>query len=439
MSHYLKCNYYLRNPGKNGLTAIYMSATCKGERAILFPNISIESKNWDNKKYKPKPIAENSTLIGKLNTFEEHVRMVYDTLQKEIGAVVPADLLKKAVYGEMLTLVRQPKSVKANAVMITSFFQKFIDDSKNGIRQSPHDTQIKEQSIKPYITTKGHFADFQKSKNKEYALTDIDQPLVNNFNRYLIACKKGDDLSLSLNAVGKYMQVFKTMIQYAQQCKLVSPTLMVEVKIRARREKSDSIFLDENELVELMNYNGFEGATLKVRDLFIIQCYTGLRFGDFSKLGKQHIHESHIEYIECVQNKTLGKVTVPVHPNVKKIFEKYNYELPDCPCNQIFNRELKEIGKKIPSLSQPFTKRTTRSNVKQVKQFKRWQLLSTHTARRSFCSNLYLRGVDTEVIMSLSGHESEKSFRAYIAEAIRRKRANSVNINWFNDSLNHNK
>jgi len=437
MSHYLRTNYYLRDtdPKRESPTAIYMSATCDGERSILFPGVSIVPKNWNGKKGRPKASAELAQIKGRLEAFEEHVRKVHEELQKEMG-VVPSDVLKKTAYGKAPVTVKPVKAAKNNVVLVTDFFQRFIDDSKTGERLSPNDTRIKETSIKPYITTKMHFAAFQKSKSKEYALTDIDQVLINNFNKYLVSCKRTDNITLALNAVGKYMQVFKTMMQYAQQCKLISPTLMVEVNIKVRREKSDNIFLDENDLEEIMNYKGYEGMTLIVRDLFIAQCYLGLRYEDFSKLSKSNIHDNHVEYIETVQNKTIGKVTIPVHPSVKKIYEKYNYTLPACPTNQTFNRELKEIGKKIPSLAQPFTKRTTRSNVKQVKQFKRWECLGTHTARRSFCSNLYLRGVDTEVIMSLSGHESEKSFRTYIAEAIRRKRARAANTNWFENPQN---
>ena len=237
---------------------------------------------------------------------------------------------------------------------------------------------------------------------------------------------------MSLNAIGKYMQVFKTMIKYAQQLKLISSNLMLEVNIKIRREKSDNIFLDENELTEMMKLD-LKGNLRHVRDIFLIGCYTGLRYGDLLQLTKDDIQENYISYLDRVQGKTNGRVTIPVHPNVKRIFEKYEYDLPKCPVNQVFNRHLKTIGQMMPGMNQKFIKRTTRANEKQVKQHERWSLLSSHTARRSFCSNLYLRGVDLEVIMSLSGHTTEKSFRAYIADAVRRKQAESINKRWYGE------
>ena len=127
---------------------------------------------------------------------------------------------------------------------------------------------------------------------------------------------------MSLNAIGKYMQVFKTMIKYAQQLKLISSNLMLEVNIKIRREKSDNIFLDENELTEMMKLD-LKGNLRHVRDIFLIGCYTGLRYGDLLQLTKDDIQENYISYLDRVQGKTNGRVTIPVHPNVKRIFEKY--------------------------------------------------------------------------------------------------------------------
>ncbi|MFM7357902.1 MAG: tyrosine-type recombinase/integrase [Sediminibacterium sp.] len=44
----------------------------------------------------------------------------------------------------------------------------------------------------------------------------------------------------------------------------------------------------------------------------------------------------------------------------------------------------------------------------------KWEKLMTHTARRSFCTNMYLMGVPVLTIMAISGHKTEKSFRTYI-------------------------
>ena len=96
------------------------------------------------------------------------------------------------------------------------------------------------------------------------------------------------------------------------------------------------------------------------------------------------------------------------------ILKKYNNVLPPVPENNEFNRIIKLVGEKLPSLHVPFTKQVTYK--RELTEFvgMKYTYLQTHTARRSFCSNEYLKGTDPLIIMSISGHKSHKSFMRYI-------------------------
>ena len=72
------------------------------------------------------------------------------------------------------------------------------------------------------------------------------------------------------------------------------------------------------------------------------------------------------------------------------------------------------MGKQIPELNVPFAKQITRNRRKVIEETMKWENLTTHTARRSFCTNMYLLGVPVMTIMSISGLKTEKSFRSYI-------------------------
>ncbi len=432
----LRIHWLLRNPRKKGKTAIYFTVRYDGQVAQIFPKESIETSLWNNKdnSNRPKPIAINKPLEMRLIEFEALIRKVYKELAEKTIGIVSPKLLKSSVYAAMCPNKVANSEVVLKKLTVVEFFEKFIKDSETGVRLSPNETKIKDNSIKPYYSTMKHFMEFQKQNRKVYLFDDFNQELITNFNQYLIAFKV-DELgkTLSRNAVGKYMQVLKTMLRYGQQLKLISPTLLLEVVLRVRREKSDNIFLDENDLA-VMATNHYEGITDVVRSLFLISAYTGMRWGDLERLTQNQFEKQFQKYIEQVQGKTNGIVTLPIHPNIKKIYEKYGKTLPKCPCNQVFNKQLKIIAKTIPSLSQPFTKRTTRSNEKKTDRKERWNFVSAHTARRSFCSNLYLQGIDTEVIMSLSGHSTERSFRLYIAEAVRRKQADYINKRFYENN-----
>ena len=68
----------------------------------------------------------------------------------------------------------------------------------------------------------------------------------------------------------------------------------------------------------------------------------------------------------------------------------------------------------MPELNQDFEKTLTRGRKAEATIYKKWELLQTHTARRSFCTNEYLAGTPTITIMAISGHKTDKSFMAYI-------------------------
>jgi integrase len=136
-----------------------------------------------------------------------------------------------------------------------------------------------------------------------------------------------------------------------------------------------------------------------------------MRFSDYSTIDPSAIRNNRLEF---VQKKTGGKVTIPIHPVVNTILKKYDNSLPKVPKNNEFNRIIKLVGEKLPCLHVPFTKQVTYGReLKELIDMK-FNYLQTHTARRCFCSNEYLKGTDPLIIMSISGHKSHKSFMRYI-------------------------
>ena len=97
-----------------------------------------------------------------------------------------------------------------------------------------------------------------------------------------------------------------------------------------------------------------------------------------------------------------------------EVLMKYPDGLPKCPPNQVCNRYIKELASRVPSLNTAFEKKITRANRVQVEKYLTWQKISTHTCRRSFCTNMFLRGVPIITIMAISGHKTQENFMKYI-------------------------
>ena len=111
--------------------------------------------------------------------------------------------------------------------------------------------------------------------------------------------------------------------------------------------------------------------------------------------------------------KTGANVVIPLLQEVEYVLNKYNGNLPKAYCNQKMNEYLKLIGKQAEMFEE--VQKSRFSGVKEIKStLEKWQVICTHTARRSFATNMYKRGLDSIAIMQLTGHSTEKSFMTYI-------------------------
>jgi len=179
------------------------------------------------------------------------------------------------------------------------------------------------------------------------------------------------------------------------------------------QEESQSIYLNEQELKLLTELNLTENHRLdKVRDLFLIGCYTGLRFSDLTQLSIENLSKSK-KVIKIKTQKTEETVVIPINSIVKRIIDKYEGKFPTAISNEKMNSYLKELAEKT-NLSQSIIKIATKGGIRTKEVLKKHELVTVHTARRSFATNAYLSGVPTLSIMKITGHKTEKSFLAYI-------------------------
>ena len=200
-------------------------------------------------------------------------------------------------------------------------------------------------------------------------------------------------------------------------------------------EESENIYLTESEIKEIGAIDLSSNRKLEsVRDLFLIGCHTGLRYSDYSILKPENIKEG---FIETTQQKTGAKIVVPIHTVVERIIKKYKGQLPKSISNQKTNDYLKELGKLedkkgkklLPCLNEIVSKTFTKGGVKLIESYQKWELLSSHTARRSFATNEYLAGTPTITIMAITGHKTEKAFLKYI-KLTPNEHAKLLKIHW---------
>ena len=145
--------------------------------------------------------------------------------------------------------------------------------------------------------------------------------------------------------------------------------------------------------------------------MFILGCLTALRYSDYSRLTSQNLING---YIVIRTKKTNVDVKVPAHDYVKEIYAKYGGFIPKGLCIQYVNKYLKVIMKEI-GLNDLVTYSYTKGGRLITVTREKWELISSHTARRSAATNMYLTGrMKTLEIMKLTGHRTEQNFFRYI-------------------------
>lgn len=395
------------------VSSIRAKVSVSGVSVFIYTGRSIETCHWDNKKCFVKSYVGKSTttlLIQRLKELEIDIltlldrykngkpKLSFNDFQSKLQGLVDRTDKKKLLPGK---LTPAPKDT------LIGFIDQFVQDCESGVRLSPKRQKLKPSSISSYKTTQSLLVKFQNHTKTVIQLKDFSQSVIEKFSDFMIL-----DEEFAMNTHAKSMMDLLQIIKYAVKHKKIPAAKMVELEFDTRREETDSIYLTEDEILQLLDINEFdEPEHEQVRDVFVLGCFTGMRFSDYSKIDTSAIRNNRLEF---VQKKTGAKATIPIHPVVNAILKKYDNTLPKVPPNNEFNRIIKIVGEKLPCLHVPFTKQVTYK--RELTEFvaMKYLFLQTHSARRSFCSNEYLKGTDPMIIMSISGHKSHKSFMRYI-------------------------
>lgn len=173
---------------------------------------------------------------------------------------------------------------------------------------------------------------------------------------------------------------------------------------RKEVEQVDAVYLTNEEVTKVADLP-LCGSQAIARDLFVIGCHTGMRFSDYSRLSMNDISDGVIHFIT---QKCNAPVDLPAHPRVLKILKKYGGSAPKIS-PQKFNLYVKEVCKEA-GLTETVVVRKKGQHISNQK----WELVSSHTARRTGLTNMYKAGIPIYRCMMISGHKTEEVFLTYL-------------------------
>lgn len=391
---YIKPNY-VAGDGKTPLYVRYNYNRTK--RTLISTGYNIKPDHWDDKKRWIKracPEFEDidSVLTKITSKLGEILTYAKDNGIDPIVDFVLLELEKNREYEQ-----------RSNRVNMFDTLELYIEEKKGNVSAD---------QIKDYKSLKKHLTNFKAHSSQPVTFRNLNLKFYNEFMDYLFykAEKPDGTIGLLTNSAGKVVRLLKGFVNY-QVAKGTIPAVDLTY-FKVVEEETDAIYLSENELAKIYNLNLSDDKELEeIRDVFIVGCFTGLRYSDLSTLSPEHIDVAN-ETINLKQRKVHKAVIIPMIDYVPEILEKYDYDLPKIPSYK-FNERLKELGKKA-KLKQKVEIVRKKGNLRIKEIHEKWEMMSSHTCRRSFCTNMYLSGFPAEELMRISGHKSPAAFMRYI-------------------------
>lgn len=265
----------------------------------------------------------------------------------------------------------------------------------------------------------------------KYKWTDINDDFARRFKKFLA------EQGYMKKTVNKYICSMKVVCKraYKDNTSDIDTSKFFFFEDVLEQDKAKEIYLTAQELQALYEMP-LEGRKAEVRDIFLVGCYTCQRFSDYSRLTKDSFRTTArgTEVVSLVQEKTKTTIDVPIlSGNLKAIAEKYDYKFPTFKNNVVFNRYIKEILKDLSFTVESLAKKEkTLLTLKEQNMENegkatyerdedgnvlkpRYELVSSHTARRTGITLMYLsKKFNLFQMMYVSGHKTEKVFRDYI-------------------------
>lgn len=365
--------------------------------------ISVYFDDWSETKQRLKPKATTTNRDFFNNQLELLERYINDNYNYDYNS-------KKYISGSWLketvnSYFGRVEKNENHKVYFVDWVKEFV---LNAPKRMFNGKPITERTIKNYTTALNKLTAFEKYKNHKYRFEEIDLNFHRDFIHYCVSVGK-----LNNNSTGTIINRIKT---FCTNIELEGFPINPKYKHREFSSPSNEtrdIYLNEIEIEKIIKHDFSKNERLdNARDLFVIGLRTGLRVSDFLSIKKDNIMGS---IINITTQKTNQNLFIPIHPQFQEILNKRKGEFPREITEQKFNLYIKdvckEIGFKEPTSGGKINKETNR---KEFGIFPKHELITSHICRRSFATNLYLAGIDDDIIMKATGHKSKTQFLKYI-------------------------
>jgi site-specific recombinase XerD len=379
---------------------IYLRITANSKKTHVKTKLKIVEKYWNKEKGKAKAtnaFPDAQSINNQLSYIE---RKVVDCQSKYWAEHYENPELKELKTRAEFELFGGTNP--ENKLDLLSYYNDYIIGLPNKLNDKGR--PFSQGYINSHKQTLLKVATLCKEKKLSVEFDNIDIQFNDAFIKYL------NTFQYTTNYIGKQIKNIKTVLNHAT---LRGYNTSLKFKqFKELTEDTVKVVLSEKELDELYQLDLSNKPKLDVvRDIFLVGCWTGLRYSDLSSFSKKAKINGNVISIKA--QKTQEYVSVPLHQVTKSILEKHSYSLPKLS-EPKFNLRIKKLGALIPSLTEGIEFEITKGGKLINISKPRYEMMQSHSARRSFATNMFLRKVPTETIMAITGHKKASTFYKYI-------------------------
>lgn len=404
---------------KDGTSVVFIQYCYSSERrTTLNTGIAIPAKYWSKKR---------QIITSDLPTEYGSV----DTLLKE--------LKQKLRFAEDLVELATRKNIQNKGKFVKEAFDlkldiEHLEKNEEQIKQLAGEIEktnldiyfqlddyikiktgkVSKATINVFNNIKAHLKAYEEFSGRRITFESFDFDFYDRFVSFLTFDYvqprfKKEVIGLKVNTVGKTIKQLKIFLKDRVRRKIIEPIDLTDYKVPD--EESDAIYLNFEEVAAIYRTNLDRYPDLiPDRNRFVVACLTGLRFSDFSLIEPHDLRDG---LLYKKQKKSDHWVVIPLRKEAQEMLEELFRKNIPVSSNPDFNRNIKTIGK-LAGINKliTFIHKKGSAQIKVTKAKCDW--ITSHTARRSFCTNEFLAGTPVKIIMQISGHKKEKDFYRYI-------------------------
>ena len=385
---------------------IRMRVNFASKRIEFTTGYRIDAAKWDSDKQRVRNGCTNklkqsaSEINASLLGYYTEVQEIFKKF--EVEDIMPTPEQIKEAFNALHKPIEEVKQRKSTPNAFYKAFDEFVRDCG---RQN----DWTDSTYEKFTAVKNHLMNFRDGLTFEF----FDEKGLNDYVTYLRDVKE-----MRNSTIGKQLSFLKWFLRWAFKKGVHQNNAYDSYKPKLKSTQKKIIFLTWEELNKLREFEipAAKQALDRVRDVFLFQCFTGLRYSDVFNLRRSDIKGDHIEVTTV---KTSDSLIIELNKHSKAILDKYkdvafeDDKVLPVITNQKMNDYLKELAE-LAGIDEPVRQTYYRGNERIDEVTPKYTLLGTHAGRRTFICNALALGIPPQVVMKWTGHSDYKAMKPYI-------------------------